>query len=128
VPTVAALSMLGSEANFEGEHERAAGFLLEALAIGREVARPINLVEALSELAYAYAGSEPAYAAQLLASADAEYEARRIVRPAPEQRRAEECWTTLTAALDAVALARAKATGARLELDQAIEQALAARA
>ncbi|HKD94123.1 MAG TPA: BTAD domain-containing putative transcriptional regulator [Gaiellaceae bacterium] len=126
VATVAALGMLGSEANFAGEHERARELLLQALGIGREVARPINLVEALTELAYAYAESEPAHAAQLLASADAAYEARGIVRPGPEELRAQECWATLTASLDAAALARARAAGARLELDQAIEQVLAA--
>ena len=123
--TVAALGMLGSEANFAGEHERAIELLLEALGIGRDVARPINLVEALTELAYAYAESEPAYAARLLASADAAYEARGIVRPGPEELRAQSCWAALTASLDSATLARAKAAGARLELDQAIEQVLA---
>jgi hypothetical protein len=61
----------------------------------------------------------------LLASADAAYEARGIVRPAPEELRAQECWAALTATLDEATLARAKAAGARLDLDQAIEQALA---
>jgi predicted ATPase len=125
VATVAALGMLGSEANFAGDHERARELLVQALSIGRDVARPINLVEALTELAFAHAASEPAYAAQLLASADAVYEARGIVRPGPEELRAQRCWATLGATLDAATLERAKAAGARLELDQAIEQVLA---
>jgi predicted ATPase/DNA-binding SARP family transcriptional activator len=125
VATVAALGMLGSEANFAGDHERARELLVRALRIGRDVARPINLVEALTELALAYAGSDPAYAARLLASADAAYEARGIVRPGPEELRAQSCWAALTASLDAATLERAKASGAHLELDQAIEQVLA---
>lgn len=93
--------------------------------MGREVGRPINLVEALTELGFAYVDSDPAYAAQLLASADAAYDARGIVRPAPEQVRAQRCWATLDGILDPAALARAKAAGARVDLDQAIEQVLA---
>jgi hypothetical protein len=117
--------MLGLEANMAGEHGRAIELLLRALDMGREVGRPINLVEALTELAFAYVDSEPAYAAQLLASADAAYEARGIVRPAPEQVRAERCWEQLGGILDAAALARANAAGARVDLDEAIEQVLA---
>jgi hypothetical protein len=108
-----------------GEHERAIELLLRALDMGREVGRPINLVEALTELAFAYVDSDSAYAAQLLASADAAYEARRIVRPAPEQVRAERCWETLERTLEPSTLARAKAAGARVDLDEAIEQVLA---
>src|SRR5262249_31113355 len=119
------LGMLGSEANFAGDHERARELLVQALSIGRDVARPINLVEALTELAFAHEASEPAYAAQLLASADAAYEARGIVRPGPEELRAQGCWATLTDSLDAASLERAKAAGGRLDLDQAIEQVLA---
>jgi hypothetical protein len=108
-----------------GEHERAIEFLLRALDMGREVGRPINLVEALTGLAFAYADSDPAYAARLLASADAAYEARGIVRPAPEQVRAGRCWEMLGGNLDPAGLARAKAAGARVDLDQVIEQVLA---
>ena len=124
VATVAALGMLGLEANLAGEHDRASAILLRALSMGREVARPINLIEALTELAFAYVESDPAYAAQLLASADAAYEARAIVRPAPEQLRAQGYWEKLAATLDTAALARAKTAGARVDLDQAIEQVL----
>jgi predicted ATPase/DNA-binding SARP family transcriptional activator len=125
VATVAALGMLGLEANMAGEHRRAVEFLLRALDMGREVGRPINLVEAMTELAFAYVDSDPAYAVQLLASADAAYEARGIVRPAPEQVRAERCWQTLGGILEPAALARAKTAGARVDLDEAIEQLLA---
>ncbi len=127
VATVAALGMLGLEANLAGEYERAVGLLLRALEMGREVARPINLVEALTELAFAYVGSEPAYAAELLASADAAYEARGIVRPTPEQKRAQSCWATLAEVLDPAELTRAKTAGGRVDLDHAIEQVLASR-
>jgi predicted ATPase/DNA-binding SARP family transcriptional activator len=124
VATVSTLSMMGLEANLSGEHERAIELLLEALRVGREVGRPINLVEALTELAFAYVGSEPAYAAQLLASADAAYAARGIVRPEPEEVRTQDCWDTLGEILDPATLARAKTAGARVDLDQAIEQVL----
>jgi predicted ATPase/DNA-binding SARP family transcriptional activator len=127
VATVAALGMLGLEANLAGEHGRAIELLLRGLDMGREVGRPINLVEALTELAFAYVGSEPAYAAELLASADAAYESRGIVRPTPEEKRARSCWETLAGVLDPAALARAKAAGARVDLDQAIEQVLTSR-
>jgi hypothetical protein len=119
--------MLGLEANLGGEHERAIQLLLRGLDMGREVGRPINLVEALTELAFAYVGSEPSYAAELLASADAAYESRGIVRPTPEEKRARSCWETLAGVLDPAALARAKAAGARVDLDQAIEQVLTSR-
>lgn len=128
VATVVALSMLGSEANLAGEHERAIEFLLRALSVGREVGRPINLLEALTELAFAYVGAEPAFAAQLLAAADAAYAEREIVRPAPEGIRVEQCWTTLSSNLDRATLARSKTAGSRLGLDQAIKQVLATRA
>jgi predicted ATPase len=124
VATVAALGMLGLEANLAGEHDRAIDLLLRALEMGREVGRPINLVEALTELAFAYVESDPAHAAELLASADAAYEARGIVRPAPEEKRARSCWQQLAETLDPAALVRAKTAGARIDLDHAIEQVL----
>jgi hypothetical protein len=96
--------------------------------VGREVGRPINLLEALTELAFAYVGAEPAFAAQLLAAADAAYAEREIVRPAPEGIRVEQCWTTLSSNLDRATLARSKTAGSRLGLDQAIKQVLATRA
>jgi tetratricopeptide (TPR) repeat protein len=125
VATVSALSMLGAEANLAGDHERAIPILRRALRVGREVGRPINLVEALTELALAHVEREPARAAQLLAAADAAYESRGIVRPPFEEARVRSQWDVLAEKLEAVALARARAAGARLDLDAAIDDALA---
>jgi len=126
VATVAALSMLGAEANVAGEAERAVELLLRALRAGREVGRPINLVEALTELAFAYVESDPRRAARLLASANAAYETRAIVRPPREEERAKACRATLAARLDPAELARAEAAGSRVGLERAIEEVLGA--
>ena len=126
VSTVAVLSLLGAVANLDGEHERARGLLVDMLELGREVGRPIHVIEGLTELALALAANEPERAARLLGAADAGYATRGIVRPPIEVERFDELRTRLATSLGEAQFDRTLAGGARLTLDEAVEEALAA--
>jgi hypothetical protein len=125
VSTIAVLSLLGAVTNLAGDHEQARDLLVEVLERGREVGRPIHLLEALTELALALVGTEPVAAARLLGAADAGYAEREIVRPAIEIERYDAVRSALSASLGEAQFAEALTAGTRLTLDEAVEEALA---
>jgi hypothetical protein len=92
---------------------------------GREVGRPIHLLEALTELALALADSDPLAASCFLGAADSGYAQRDIVRPEAETARFDVLRTELAAALGERQFAEALADGGRLTLDEVVEKALA---
>jgi len=124
VSTVAVLSLLGAVENLAGDHQRARELLLEMLERGREVGRPIHLLEALTELALAVSETAPATAARLLGAADAGYAERNIVRPEAEAERFDVLRARLVALLGRDRFDSAVAEGARLTLEEAVDEAL----
>jgi predicted ATPase/DNA-binding SARP family transcriptional activator len=125
IRTVTVLNLLAQEANATGDHDRARAVLREALELGRDRGRVIDRLELLTEFAHALAETDPRLAARLLASADADYSRRSVVRPPPAAKRHERLDAALAGALPEPVYARELDDGALLTLDEAIDEALA---
>jgi hypothetical protein len=92
----------------------------QALELARGRGRVIDRLELLTEFAHALADTDPRLATRLLASADADYSRRSVVRPPPAARRHERLDAALAEALPEPVHARELDDGARLTLDEAL--------
>jgi predicted ATPase/DNA-binding SARP family transcriptional activator len=124
--TVGVLHLLAWEASASGEQRRARVFLREALELLRNGGQFSHRADVLSEVALALEQSAPRTAGRLLGAADAAYAARRVKRSVPAKVRFEPLHARLAAELGDDELAGALEEGARLDIDDAIAEALVA--
>jgi predicted ATPase/DNA-binding SARP family transcriptional activator len=117
------LHVLGSLLARRGEVERAVPLVLESFELGRAAGENVLMVECLETLASVV---DPVTGATLLGAAEAQREATGAVRQPDEQPAVDELVAALEAALKPEALAVALERGRRLDLDAAVELAMAA--
>ncbi len=110
-----------------GDAERVPVLAQEALALAREVGSPNTVASVFESLAWvARVRGDPARAARLLGAAQAIRERLGLRLPETDRRAVEAERTALGATLGGDAFAAARAEGAAMPLEQAIEYALAA--
>ena len=117
------LHVLGSLLARRGEVEPAVPLVLESLELGRAAGENVLMVECLETLASVV---DPVTGATLLGAAEAQREATGAVRQPDEQPAVDVLVDALEAALKPKALAVALERGRRLDLDAAVELAMAA--
>ena len=126
VQVVPVLQLLAWEANLSGDHLRANAYLRRALTLLRTGGQLIHRIDVLGETAITLQITAPRAAAQLLGTVEANHSKRGLQTSTPMVKRYNPLRTQLTKTLDPDELATALAQGKQLELDDAIEEALAA--
>jgi predicted ATPase/DNA-binding SARP family transcriptional activator len=123
--TVSVLHLLAWQANAAGDAERAIGYVDEALRLLQAGGRHSHSVEVLTEAAITLEAMAPESSALLLGVAEAANAARGVRRSVPMRKRCEILDSKLRRRIGDVAVEGALRSGARLGLDEAVEQARA---
>jgi predicted ATPase len=113
------LQLLGMEANFASEHERAELLLRQSLELAAEFGERHLLGGALTELAIAMAEREPERAAQLVGAAEAAYADLGMAVPPRDAERLEQAMSAVSVRLSPARFEQARAAGRGLGIEAA---------